>query len=128
MKNTALAFIFLSFAHALNAQIIISRIEAKDITTTGFNVSWTNNQTATSYIRYGATPNLELGTIQAGNVQNPTVSISGGFPAQLYYVQAVAQVGSVIHQTDTLAFITASNSSGDIKIYFNRTVNTNFAN
>ncbi len=119
---------FMSIANALNAQIIISRIEASNISTSGFNVSWTNNQNATSFIRYGATPDLELGTIQAGNVQNPNVTISGGFPAQIYYVQAVSQVGSVVHQTDTLAFITASNSSGDIKVYFNRPVNTNFAN
>ncbi len=128
MKNFTLAFMFMSIANALNAQIIISRIEATNISTSGFNVSWTNNQNATSFIRYGATPDLELGTIQAGNVQNPNVTISGGFPTQIYYVQAVSQVGSVVHQTDTLAFITASNSSGDIKVYFNRPVNTNFAN
>lgn len=127
MKNFTLALLFISIANTLNAQIIISRIEAYNISTTGFNVSWTNNQSAASFIRYGTTPNLELGTIEAGSVQNPNVSITGGFPAQIYYVQAVAQVGSVVHQTDTLAFITASNSSGEIKVYFNRPVNTNFA-
>lgn len=128
MKNFTLILLFLGFSHSLQAQIIISRIEASNISTTGFNIQWTNNQVATSFIRYGVTPNLELGTIEGGDIQNPNIAITGGFPAQIYYVQAVAQVGSVIHQTDTLAFITASNSSGDIKIYFNRTVNTNFAN
>ena len=120
--------LLLSFANSYYAQIIISRIEAANITTTGFTVKWTNNQTANSFIRYGTTPNLELGTLQGGNTQTPNIAITGGFPSQVYYVQAVSQVGSVIQQTDTLAFITASNSSGDIKVYFNRPVNTNFAN
>jgi phosphatidylserine/phosphatidylglycerophosphate/cardiolipin synthase-like enzyme len=128
MKNITLAIIYLGLANSFFAQIIISRIEATNITTTGFTVKWTNNQAANSFIRYGSTPNLELGTLQGGISQNPNISISGGFASQVYYVQAVSQVGSVIHQTDTLAFITASNSSGDIKVYFSQPVNISFAN
>ena len=128
MKKSTLLLLLLGFAGSINAQIIISRIEAANITQTSFNVSWVNNQVANSYIRYGVTPDLELGILQGGNSQNPIINISGGFPSQVFYVQAFAQVGSVLQMTDTLAFITASNSSGDIKIYFNRPVNTNFAN
>lgn len=128
MKKFTLAIILISLCQSWSAQIITSRIEALNITQNSFDIRWTNNQSANSYIRYGVTPNLELGVLNAGNVLNPTINIVGGFPAQLYYIQAVAQVGSVIQQTDTLAFITASNSSGDIKVYFNRPVNTSFAN
>lgn len=117
-----------SSSFSLTAQIIISRIQATNISQNSFNITWTNNQTANSFIRYGTTPNLELGTLQGGNTQIPNIAISGGFPSQVFYVQAVSQAGSVVHETDTLAFITASNSSGDIKVYFNRPVNTNFAN
>lgn len=110
------------------AQIISSKINVSNITTTGMTISWNNNQNANSYIRYGHTPNLELGTLSGGTLQNPSIQITGGIPSQLYYVQAVAEVGPASQASDTLIFITASNSSGDIKVYFNRPVNTNYSN
>lgn len=128
MKKFTLVILLLSIHQLWNAQIITTRIESVNITQNSFDIRWTNNQIANSYIRYGVTPNLELGILNAGNVQNPSITITGGFPAQVYYVQAVAQAGSIIQMTDTLPFITASNSSGDIKVYFNRPVNMSFAN
>lgn len=110
------------------AQIISSKINVSNITTTGMTIAWNNNQNANSYIRYGHTPNLELGILNGGTLQNPSIQISGGIASQLYYVQAVAEVGPASQASDTLIFITASNSSGDIKVYFNRPVNTNYAN
>jgi phosphatidylserine/phosphatidylglycerophosphate/cardiolipin synthase-like enzyme len=127
MKKLSTLLLLVLISQSWHAQIIISRIEATNITQSSFDINWVNNQVANSYIRYGATPNLELGIIEGGNTQSPSISVSGGFASQVYYVQAFAQVGSVLQMTDTLSFITASNSSGDIKVYFNRPVNTDFA-
>jgi phosphatidylserine/phosphatidylglycerophosphate/cardiolipin synthase-like enzyme len=127
MKKPSITLFICMLFFSASAQIISSRIEAHNITQTSFEVRWQNNQVANSYIRYGVTPNLELGILQGGSVLSPSISITGGFASQVYYVQAYAQSGSILQMTDTLVFITASNSSGDIKIYFNRPVNTSFA-
>jgi len=128
MKQWTLVLLLMVFADLSLSQIITSRISAENISTTGFSVKWNNNQVANSFIRYGFTPALELGTLQGGNTQSPSIAISGGFASQVYYAQAVAQVGNIIHQSDTLPFITASNSSGDIRVYFNQPVNIAYAN
>jgi phosphatidylserine/phosphatidylglycerophosphate/cardiolipin synthase-like enzyme len=78
-------------------------------------------------IKYGFTPNLEQGTILGGNALNPIIQISGVPASQVIYVQAQVQIGNAIELSDTLICMTASNSSGDIKVYFNRSVNTSYA-
>lgn len=127
IKRLSIIFIGQVSVFTCFAQIISSKINVSNITTTGMTISWNNNQNATSYIRYGHTKNLELGTLSAGSTQNPSIQITGGIPSQVYYVQAVAEVGSAQQASDTLVFITASNSSGNIKVYFNRPVNTDYA-
>lgn len=110
------------------AQIIASPLDVSHITQSGLRVFWTNSQVANSSIKYGFTPNLEQGTISGGNTLNPIIQISGVPASQIIYVQAQAQVGTATHLSDTLICMTASNSSGDIKVYFNRSVNTSYAN
>lgn len=110
------------------AQIITTPIQVQDITQTGLRIAWTNSQSAASSIKYGITPNLELGTISGGTTTSPNIQIDVGSASQVFYVQAIAQVGSATQLSDTIVCITASNSSGDIKVYFNRSVNTAYAN
>ncbi len=116
------------FSFNSHSQIISSDVEVSQISQTGFFINWENSVSANSFIRYGNTPNLELGTISGGTTTSPSIEVTGGLPAQLFYVQAVADDGSSINETDTLVFITASASSGEITVYFNRPVNNNYAN
>ncbi|MCC5922347.1 MAG: T9SS type A sorting domain-containing protein [Crocinitomicaceae bacterium] len=111
----------------LNSQLIASPIQVSDITTTGFKLSWENTSVANSFIRHGHTPNLELGILNAGPTTNPVIEITNAQPSQLYYVQAVAQFGGDLDQTDTLVFITQSNSTGKINTYFNQSVDQTVA-
>ncbi len=121
--------LFLSACVTLSfAQIMSTQPQVQNITPSGFRIAWTNNQLANCSIKYGATPNLELGTLSGGNTLNPNIQVSGALSAQVYYVVAMAQVGSATQNSDTLICMTASNSSGDIKVYFNRSVNTSYAN
>jgi phosphatidylserine/phosphatidylglycerophosphate/cardiolipin synthase-like enzyme len=131
MKKFCVFLFFLATFVCINpisAQIINSPLEISEITTSGFRVSWTNSQTAISSLNYGLTPSLELGTLPAGNTTNPSAEITGGAPAQIYYVQASAQVGTATSLSSIATCITASQSSGDIKVYFNSSVNVNYAN
>jgi phosphatidylserine/phosphatidylglycerophosphate/cardiolipin synthase-like enzyme len=111
----------------LHSQLIATPIQVSDITTTGFKLSWENVSIANSFIRHGHTPNLELGILNAGPTTNPVIEITNAQPSQLYYVQAVAQFGGDLDQTDTLVFITQSNSSGKINTYFNQSVDHSVA-
>lgn len=117
--------LFVNFSFA---QIINSPLQVTNISPSGFRITWTNSQIANNSIKYGTTPNLELGTIQGSNSINPNIQVSGAVASQVYYVQAIAQVGSATQLSDTLICMTASNSSGNIKVYFNRSVNTSYAN
>jgi phosphatidylserine/phosphatidylglycerophosphate/cardiolipin synthase-like enzyme len=108
-------------------QIINSGVNVSDITQSGITLSWTNSIQANSYVRYGFTPNLELGVLSGGITLSPSIAISGAGPAQLIYAQAVAESGATISQTDTLVFITSSQSSGKMTAYFNRPVDHSYA-
>lgn len=107
---------------------VTSPVEVSQITQTGFIISWETFLPANCYIRYGNTPDLELGTISGGLTTYPSIEVTGGTAAQLFYVQAVSEEGSNVYESDTLAFITASASSGEITVYFNRPVNNSYAN
>lgn len=124
---------YLTLIHAifgmdfLHSQLIATPIEISDVSTTGFKLSWENSSVANSFIRHGNTPDLELGILNAGPTTNPEIEIINAQPSQLYYVQAVAQFGGDLDQTDTLVFITQSNSSGQINTYFNQSVDHSVA-
>jgi len=123
-------FVFFSgtILSGIKAQVIDSNIEVSNITQNALTLSWTNNGSADSYIRYGYTRNLELGELTIGNSSSPEIEITGLNPAQFVYVQAIADNGTQVNETDTLVFISASASTGQMKVYFNRPVNIDYAN
>lgn len=116
-----------TFFFSFSQDLIQSRIMSRDINTNGFKIYWNNAEAVDSYIRYGKTPDLELGTLSAGITSSPVFIIANGSPSDLYYVQARVEKDGEEEVSDTLVFITASNSSGDIKVYFNQTVDTDYA-
>ncbi|GAA0875226.1 hypothetical protein GCM10009118_16350 [Wandonia haliotis] len=119
---------FSAVTNVFYSQIINSEIEVSNITTDGLTISWDNAQNAASYLKYGYTRNLEQGQLNGGTTLSPEFQISGAGDARLIYVQAIADNGSVTDEGDTLVFITASESSGEIRTYFTKSVNTSYAN
>ena len=119
---------FSTVTNVFYSQIINSEIEVSAITNDGLTISWDNSQSASSYLKYGYTRNLEQGQLNGGATLSPEFQISGAGDARLIYVQAIADNGSVTDEGDTLVFITASESSGDIRTYFTKSVNTSYAN
>ena len=94
-----------------------------NISTSGFNINWTTNVAGTYYIRYGKTPNFELGTLSGtGASATPSIAITGASPATIYYAKAYSTNGIDTDSSGVKVFCTKSTSTGTIKVYFNRTV------
>lgn len=86
-------------------------------------ISWETNVTASTEVAYGLTPDLELGTLTGFSVGNEhEITITGLSPATIYYVQAFSTLEMDTTPTIVQVMSTASNSSGEIKVYFNHSV------
>lgn len=98
-----------------------------NLATGGFTVSWETNVAANSVVRYGVTPSLgemvdasEMGTAHS-------LDITGLDPATFYYVEVSSSNGTSTVTSTQKLFSTASNSSGEMKIYFTNGVDNNFS-
>jgi phosphatidylserine/phosphatidylglycerophosphate/cardiolipin synthase-like enzyme len=105
----------------------IRPLEPTEINSGSLRLQWETNVSGTSFIRYGKTPNLELGKLNA-QTANTTHSVSFDTePATLYYVQAFSVLGTDTAKSPIEVFISKSLSSGKILVYFNRPVDTSLA-
>ena len=108
--------------------LFTSQLSADNITTTSLDVEWTTNINGDSYIEYGKTPALELGTVMGSSgTSNHVASITGAMPSDIFYVKGYTVAGTDTAVSGVRLFATASLSSGDMKIYFNHPVNTGAA-
>jgi len=100
-----------------------SCVTQTNITSTGFDLNWNTNIAGSTNIRYGLTYALELGDINlGGNTTAHTLPLSGLSPATFYYVMAYTVAGADTGFSGINLYSTASNSSGEIKVYFNNSV------
>jgi len=107
---------------------IISSVVQSNIVQTGFNLSWMTDSLSSSFVKYGYTPNLELGTLFGNaNTANHTVTLTGLQPADIVYAECFSNTGTDTASSSTGLYATQSASSGNIKCYFNLSVNNNVA-
>lgn len=105
-------------------------ITQTNVSTDGFDISWTTSVEGLTNLSYGLTPELELGVIQdldGMSNTNHLINLTGLQPGNIYFVQ-----GSSINGTDTtyssiVPFATVSTSSGEIRVCFNASVDTSVA-
>ena len=109
------------------ASIYISKEPVPDsISKNEITLSWETNVESISGLKYGLSPDLELGMFQSGNTGiSHNLKIEGLEPASIIYVQAFAILGNDTARSKVSLFITASESSGKINVSFNRT-NTDY--
>jgi phosphatidylserine/phosphatidylglycerophosphate/cardiolipin synthase-like enzyme len=126
--NRFIQILFLSMiCHYTMAQFVIfGNPRQSNIVNNGFAVGFTTNISAGSILKYGLTNSLELGYIANGqNTTNHNISLSGLQPATFYYVRPCAINGpDTVQSTKTYLYSTASNSSGEIKVFFNGSIDT----
>ena len=96
-----------------------------NLSTTGFSVSWTTDTDGTTEAFYGNTSDLELGTLSVPGVSNShSVDLSGLESSELIYLQPYSVNGTDTAKAAIQVYITTSASSGDMKTYFNRSVDS----
>ena len=99
-----------------------------NITTSGFTLTWETNYNGTTEAEYGLTPELELGELTGTtNVQNHSLDFSGLLAGTPYFINVFTVIDQDTTMTNIRAFSTVSESSGEIKVYFNHTVATEFS-
>ncbi len=102
--------------------------EQSNINTSGFTVSWETNVASSTTLNYGTTPALGQTVEVSGNTTDHEVTLTGLEPAEIYYVEAVSDNGTTVVIAAQRVYSTQSNSSGDMRIFFNNGVDANFSN
>jgi len=100
-----------------------SEVEQFNLTTTGFTLTWTTDIASSSEVEYG--PTTEYGeTISLDEaVADHIVDLDGLEPGTPYFCRVYSVTGEDTASA-TGTFSTVSESSGDIAVYFNRSVDT----
>jgi len=97
--------------------------EESNLTTTGFTISWETNEASSTEIAYGLTQNLELGVFTGdANVTQHSYTITGFDAGTIYYLKAYSVSGVDTTPSVVKPYVTVSESSGLIKVYFNHAV------
>jgi phosphatidylserine/phosphatidylglycerophosphate/cardiolipin synthase-like enzyme len=98
-----------------------------NISTTSFNVNWTTNAASSTKLNYGTNSLLGQTIDFGGNSTNHTATLSGLLPSTVYYVQAVSTSGGNTATSNVFPMMTASTSSGEMRVYFNHLVDGHFS-
>ncbi|AFC25078.1 phospholipase D-like domain-containing protein [Saprospira grandis] len=131
MKTLLPILFVLAFAPWASAQFVIfGEAVQSNISNSGFTVSYNTSQPGEGILEYGLTPSLEMGFSAAGpNASSHQVALSGLQAAEVYYVRpSLIRNGDTIPSTKTAIMATASNSTGQIKIFFNKSIDVNVSN
>lgn len=106
----------------------VDNIKQTNITKNSFDISWESNFAGSSNLKYGTDPtNLSQEINNAGSTTTHAVSLTGLDAATFYYVQVSSENGTDEAQSAIRVFSTESNSTGEMKIIFNRAVDNSFS-
>jgi phosphatidylserine/phosphatidylglycerophosphate/cardiolipin synthase-like enzyme len=107
---------------------IISPITVSDIVNDGFKLSWLTDSLGSSQVRYGLTPNYELGYLSGNsNTTNHEVILTGLSPASIVYAKCFSVQGIDTAFSTNGIYATKSLSTGNITTYFNLSVENSVA-
>ncbi|MDO8367146.1 MAG: phospholipase D-like domain-containing protein, partial [Saprospiraceae bacterium] len=104
------------------------KLEQTDISTTGFQVTWSTSLPADCTLRIGtsSTPIDEV-PVPGNNTEHSHV-FTNLAPGTVYWLQIVAGHDGQNIFSEPIPFVTQSLSSGEIKVYFNHEIDHAFAN
>jgi len=100
-----------------------SEVEQTELATTSFTLSWSTDVASTSEIEYGPTTDYGQITSVQEAVADHSIELTGLEPGTPYFCRIFSVNGEDTAST-TATFSTVSESSGDIAVYFNRSVDT----
>ncbi|MBN2638041.1 MAG: T9SS type A sorting domain-containing protein [Bacteroidales bacterium] len=98
-------------------------------TKTTLDFEWSTNIAGSTGVFYGSTQSTVTSNIVSGtgDVTDHTASITGLDAGSIVWVQAFSVNGSDTAKSTVTSYATISNSTGDIKVYFNTPVNVSYA-
>lgn len=95
---------------------------AKQIGTSSIEIEWMTNTESSTILEWGYTTDLEMGEISVpGESLVHQVDIGALSPATVIYIKAISESAEGEAASRIMPFITASESSGEIRVAFNRT-------
>jgi phosphatidylserine/phosphatidylglycerophosphate/cardiolipin synthase-like enzyme len=97
---------------------IISSVTLDSLSTTGFAIDWLTDNPGTSEMFWGTTA-LGNHMKDTNATVNHHLKISNATASQVVYVKAFSVAGTDTAFAPVRVFITQSNSSGEMKVYFN---------
>jgi phosphatidylserine/phosphatidylglycerophosphate/cardiolipin synthase-like enzyme/DNA/RNA endonuclease YhcR with UshA esterase domain len=99
-----------------------------NINTNSFTISWQTNIPGTSGLYYGTTPNMPEISVTGGSTSEHQITLDDLSPATIYYLQAFSTAAGETIESPVLIAATASQSSGEIRVYFNHAVDPDYSN
>jgi len=105
-------------------------LDNPEFTKTTLDFSWETNIAGTTEMFYGETEAgvFDNHTTVAGTSTSHEVELTGLNPGKIIWVKAFSVSGSDTAFSSEIPFATISNSTGDIKVYFNSLVNHDYSN
>lgn len=114
--------------HQTSSIFLTSAVANTNMTKTELDFSWTTNVSGTTEMFYGLSAsdvksNQAIGTAAA----NHSIALAGLSAGQIVYTQAFSVNGTDTAFSGIMPFATVSNSTGDIKVYFNTPVDNSYS-
>lgn len=106
---------------------ILGQVVQENINTDSFDLTWATNNSGNSQVDYGLTPALGQTVVVNDNVTDHTVTITGLEPGTIYYCSVTSTNADGSSTSTVRPYATKSLSSGEIRVYFNRQVDTAYA-
>ncbi len=109
---------------------LTSTLANTSFTSSTLDFSWNTNITGTTQLFYGGTEETVTTHIVSGTGTSTSHSIdlSGLNPGEITWVQAFSVNGNDTAKSNIQSYATISNSSGDMKAYFNTPVDNSYSN
>jgi len=111
-----------------SALFLTTSLDVSNITTTSVDLSWSTNAASNTNIKYGLTSSFELGEVNdVASVSSHSITLPGLTAATFYFVQAYSVSGTDTAFSATKMISTESNSSGEVFVVFNNSVDNSVA-
>lgn len=102
---------------------LTTAVEQSNLTTSSFDLSWETNTAGVSHVLYGTDrDNLNTHATNGNTTTQHNISLTGLNAGEIYYARAYAVNGNDTAWSAPAAYATVSNSSGQIRVYFNQVV------
>ena len=126
---TFFSLCFLSLNSVFAQFVIFSSPQQQNMSVSGFDLRYGTNTTGQGLLRYGKTTSFELGMLPAQSLGNNQylASLNNLDPAEFYYLRTGLIVGADTAWSNTHYYTTMSESTGQIRVFFNKNIFTPLA-